>query len=150
MASYLTDANLTDQLPALTNAAGLDTSAERLAKCITPASSIVDGWFPYHAPFAAITDSPDTPDLVIAGATQIAKALAWEILAGSSESDEAKQAWATAMRIFQVTPPPSGDGLAHVQIVGDDAPERFGVVDVTRSIDDEERDEAANRSALYP
>ena len=150
MAVYLTDANLTDQLPALTNAAGLDTAGERSSKCIVPASAIVDGWFPYHAPFAAVTDSPDTPDLIIAGTTQVAKALAFEVLAGSSDSDEAKQAWATAMRIFQVSPPPNGDGLAHVQIAGTDAPVRFGVVDVTRSRDDEERDEQANRDALYP
>ena len=148
MPQYLTDLNLTDQLPDLTNAAKLNTEAERLALCITPATAIVDGWFPFHAPFASVADSPATPTLIVTGATQIAKALAFEVLAGTTEDDQAKQAWVTAMRIFQVDK--EGDGQAHAQVPGVDAPERFAVVDVTRSILDEDRDERTNRQSLYP
>jgi len=146
MAHYLSDSDLTDQLPSLANAIKLDTEAERTSKCRTPAAAIVDGWFSDLAPFADITATPATPDLIKTGAIQVAAALAFEVLSGTKEDANAKRAWETAKMIFQI----SEDGRAGVLVPGVDTAERFIVVDVTRSILDEDRDATANRDALYP
>ena len=145
MAHSLNDADITDRLPTLTSTP-LDTAAKRTAKVRTPAAAIIDAWFPFASPFADISASPSTPALIKAGAIEVAVFLALRILAGDPSDTQAAVAWETAKLIFQI----DAEGRANVQIPGVDTAVRFAVVDVTRSIDDEDRDEDVNRRALYP
>lgn len=141
---YFADGDLTGRLPSLTNSTKLDTEGERTTKVRNPACAIVDAWFPYAAPFTA---DPNTKDLVKIGALEIAAWIALRITSTNPKDDEALAALENAKLIFGYD---EKTKTATVQIPGLDSPERFAVVDITRSILDEDRDEDINRDALYP
>ena len=141
MAYYFSDTDLTDRLETLTDTV-IDTSAKRDAKVRTPASAIVDGWFAGSSPFTA---DPNTPALIRAGAIEIGVAIALRLLSGDPSDSQAQVAWDLAIAIFGVE-----NGRAKVAVPGVDDVTGFEVVDVTRSVLDEDRDERDNRSDLYP
>ena len=140
---YFSDAELLARVGSLTNT-DLDTEAERTAIVSTPACAVVDAWFPFIAPFAA---SPSTPDLVKAGALELAAWITFRYTSKNPGDDLALMAFENAKIMFGYD---EATKKATAMIQGVDTPSRFAVVDVTRSILDEDRDEDENRSALYP
>lgn len=141
---YFSDADLTARLPSLTGNTKVDTAGERTTLIRNPACAIVDSWFPYSAPFTA---DPSTEDLIKVGALEIAAWVALRITSTNPADKEAAAALSNAKLIFGYD---SAKKIATAQIPGLDSPERFAVVDVSRSILDEDRDEDVNRAALYP
>ena len=140
MAVYIEDSDLTDRLPSLTGS-DLATSAVRLTDCITPASAWVDNVFPYDGAFTA---APSSPGLIKAGCLEYALYLAHSILGASAKAEAAELRAKSLLRI-------GDDGVAKAYIQGVHTErKRVRVFDLTRSVDDEDRDTEAAEQALYP
>jgi len=144
---YCSDAQVTAWLPSdLTNTV-IATASARNTQLRTPAKAWIDSVYPDDAPFADVSASPDTPDIIQQAATYYAAGLAFAILAKNPSDGQAEVMHKMAADLLQID---EETGLARTRIAEIHSATRLGLVDVTRSRDDEDRDEDANQAELFP
>jgi len=147
MAYYCTDAQVTDWLPSNLTDSVIETESQRNAKLRTPAKMWIDSVYPNDSPFAGITDNPDTPDIIQQASAYYAAGLGFMVLSRNPDDGDANVMMKLAVDLLQIDPE---TGLARAQVSGITSTARASILDLTRSRDDEDRDEDINQRALYP
>lgn len=129
---YLTDADLTDRLPSLTNSE-LSLSAVRALKLRLPATALVDSMIRPLGPFADV-DTGNTPTDIQQAAVAYALGIAHRILANNPDVPAAVTWDGIGNRILKVQPDGTSRWVSASATV-------VGMPQITRDRDDEAEDE---------